>query len=486
VIKCAVCGSENEAEALFCGTCGSPLSPAGAKAITQDTQPTVVEPTTPDESVVPGKGGARRDLGTSGGSGKTTTGPDVTQGETGTSTETVVTDALTGSGGPTIVCSVCGTVNDATRTYCRKCANELKPAATAPPPPPPPNGRRRISPLAIGLGAAAVVVALALVAVLALAGKGPVATLSPTTGATPSAAVVVGPTPIMTQPAPSAPAFTESAPKGTIVFSRCQSNTVCELFRIDPATGKEKGPLTTAGGYAADAAISNDGTRVAYTTKTGIRIMNLATGALDPTFFSKGPAELGPFWSPDDQNIVWAAARDRATEPAPRTDLEIRFDGVTKNGTSVPLTANAVTDHDPVYTPDGLSVIWVMGDKDLRDLRMINLKSRKVTDLTKDKFNDVDPAVSPDGTKLVFASTRTDGATFDLFLLNLTTPEFTITPLPTMKGDEHDPSWSPGGRYIVFSSGDGLTNDLVILDLADNSTRSLTSGPARDLWPAWH
>ncbi len=485
MIKCTVCGSENEAEALFCGTCGSPLSPAEAKSIAQDTQTKVVEPTTPDESVVPGKGGARRDLGTGGQTGRTATGPDVPRGESGTSTEAVVTDALTASGGPTVVCSVCGTVNDATRTYCRKCANELKPAVTAPLPPPP-NGGRRMSPLAIGLGAAAVIIAIALVAVLALSGKGPAASLAPTTAATPSASVIVGPTPAVTAPAASAPAFSEGNPAGTIVFSRCQSNTVCELFRIDPATHKEKGPLTTAGGYAADSAISNDGKRVAYTTKTGIRIRNLATGALDPNFFSMGPAELGPFWSPDDKTIVWAAARDRATEPAPRTDLEIRFDSVAANGTSVPLTANALTDHDPVYTPDGLSVIWVQGDLNTRDLKMINLKSREVTDLTKDKFNDVDPAVSPDGTKLVFASTRTDGATFDLFLMDLTTPDFTITPLPTIAGDEHDPSWSPGGRYIVFSSGDGATNDLLILDLLDQSIDSLTSGPARDLWPTWH
>jgi hypothetical protein len=159
VTRCGVCGSENEAAALFCGTCGSPLTPAEAKAIVEEeTKPAIVE-TKPDDTVVPGQGGARRDLGTGAAPDKTATPP--TPPNAG-SKDTVEDDIS--SGGPTIVCSVCGTVNDSTRTYCRKCANELKPAPPPPPPPPPPSPTtRKISPIAIGLGAAAVVVAIALI-----------------------------------------------------------------------------------------------------------------------------------------------------------------------------------------------------------------------------------------------------------------------------------------------------------------------------------
>lgn len=464
---------------MFCGTCGSPLSPSEATAIAEDAAKTTVIETTPtDESVVPGKGGARRDLGTGGATGKTATVVDVPTGTGGAATDTVITDAGTDPGGGSIVCSVCGTVNDATRTYCRKCANELKPLTAAPPPPPATTEGRKISPLAIGLGAAAVVVAIALVAVLALGGGGPAATLSPTARAT--AATTAGPTtPAATVPGPSAPVFTEGDPSGRILFARCKSATVCALFAINPADGTETGPLTKAGGFAVDPAISNDGKRVVYTTKVGLRIRPIDGGAI--VTHSTGTNDLNPYWSPDDSKLVFVAARTR--DPAPNEDLEIRLDGVTDTGSSEPLTTNDVEDHDPVFTPDGLSVIWVQGKDNGRELKMINLESRDVKDLTSDEFNDVDPAVSPDGKQVVFASKRGTGNSFDLFLLDLATLD--ITPLPTMAGDEHDPAWSPGGRYIVFSGGDPAKNDLFILDLADSSVDPLTSGAERDLAPSW-
>jgi len=54
-----------------------------------------------------------------------------------------------------------------------------------------------------------------------------------------------------------------------------------------------------------------------------------------------------------------------------------------------------------------------------------------------------------------------------------------------MAGDEHDPAWSPGGRYIVFSGGDQDSNNLYLLDLADGVVEELTSTAERDLAPAW-
>jgi hypothetical protein len=479
VVKCGVCGSDNEPEALFCGTCGSALSPAAGKAIADEADQTAT--TSSDDVVVPGQGGSRRERLATG--GEPGTGDEtIVDGPTGGGggTEPVIHKVDTSGGGPTIVCQVCGTVNDATRVYCRKCANELRPAAPPPPPPPPPDGGRRLSPLVIGLGAAAVLGAVGiLILAIGLGGK-PAQTSSPTALATPGASEPVS-TPEVSEPGATEPAFSEGDPSGQMVFARCPPEARCVLYSIN-ADGSGLDALTDpADGSATDPGFSNDGGRVVYASSTGLRILDIESGKWTQHSTTRG--DTNGFWSPDDSMITFSGHRDR--DPgSDDDDLEIRLDGVTVPGDSEPLTANAIVDHDPVFTPDGKSIIWVEGEGDERELKLIDLESRDVTQLTNDEFDDVDPAVSPDGTKLVFASKRDAGDTFDLFLMDLATLE--ITPLPKMPGDEHDASWSPGGRYLVFSAGEQADQkSLHILDLADGSIDELTSPEGRDLAPAW-
>lgn len=476
MIKCGVCGSENEAAALFCGTCGSPLSPAEAAAIAEDATKTTVSATPePDEAVVPGKGGARRDLGTG---GETTKVPDTS---TVTSPPETIADVETAPDGATITCGVCGTINDASRTYCRKCANELKVAPPPPPPPPPPRTARRISPLALGLGAGAVVVAIALVAVLVMGGGKPGATLGPTTQATagatqPVVVPTIGPTVV---PTATARTFTEGPLSGQIAFARCPATGDCSIF-LRPADSSAK-PRRIIGATNADAldpAISPDGKKIIYVVEPGLRIVTIASRTF--VQHSTGSGDTNPDWSLDGTQLTFAGHRDRDNNGK---DLEIRIDGLESSSSSRALTVNDVVDHDPVFTPDGKSIVFVQGAGDGRELKMVNIDTGDIKALTNDAFADEDPAVSPDGTEVAFASKRGDGSTYDLFLLNLKTLQ--ITALPARTGDEHDPAWSPGGRDIVFSGGPNGSKDLFILDLATMKTSTFTKDAGSDVTPFW-
>ena len=473
MIKCNVCGSENEAAALFCGTCGSPLSPADAQAIADEaTKPEVVTPAVPDDTVVPGQGsGARRDLGT-GAAQDTKVVPTPGAADQGAVEDDVA------SGKPTIVCSVCGTVNDASRTYCRKCANELKPAPPPPPPPPPPPTTRKISPVAIGLGAAAVVVALALIGVLAFGGA-PAATLAPTARVSlPPATTLpsaVAPT-ILPTTAPRT--FTEGARTGLVAFARCDSSgNNCAIYTIN-ADGKSKSVrITGTSPSAFDPSLSFDRTKVVYSAKPGLRVVTVKTKSF--VQHSTGTGDSGASWSPDGKQITFAGFRTRDNNG---TDLEIRIDGAT-SGNSQALTVNDVPDTQPVFTPDGKSIVFVEGSGNSAELKLIDIASKTVTDLTTDQFEDRDPAVSPDGTEVVFASNRS-GNGFDLFVLDLATKE--ITALPSIKGDERHPAFSPGGRYIVFSGGSVGSEDLFIFDRSNSKVVTFTTGPSSDITPTWH
>ena len=479
MIKCGVCGSENEAAALFCGTCGSPLSPAEAtKVVDQAAQTTVSEVAATDESVVPGKGGARRDLPIG---GVAKTAPEAPP--KGSADGEPITDIETAPGGLTITCGVCGTVNDASRTYCRKCANELKAAPPPPPPPPPTPAGRRISPIAIGLGAAAVVVAIALIGVLVLGGGNPGATLSPTAQGSGSPSPTqpgVEPTAgVTTAPTPTARTFTEGSLSGQIAFTRCPASGGCAIYlRPADSSAKAERIIGAPAGSSFDPSMSHDGKRIVYASKPGLRIVTISTRAF--VQHSTGLGDTNADWSPDDSQITFAGFRTRDDSGE---DPEVRIDGISSSGSSRPLTLNDVLDHDPVFTPDGRSIVWIEGAGDDGELRLIDIESGDATDLTTDAFNDLDPAVSPDGTEVVFASKRASGTEYDLFVLNLATLE--ITALPTMAGDEHDPAWSPGGRYIVFSGGDEGSKDLFILDRANNGITPYTTAEGSDLMPSW-
>ncbi|MEA2673126.1 MAG: TolB protein [Chloroflexota bacterium] len=473
MIKCNVCGSENEAAALFCGTCGSPLSPAEATAVVEEaTKPEVVTPG-PDDTVVPGQGiGARRDLGTGAAQRK-----PVPTAAAGAADPNAVEDDVS-SGKPTIICSVCATVNDATRTYCRKCANELKPAPPPPPPPAPAPGARTISPVAIGLGAAAIVVAIALIGVLAFGGS-PAATLAPSARASLPAATTL-PSAAATIPPSSAPlVFTEGARTGLVAFARCASDgTACAIYVIN-ADGKSKSVrITGTSPSAFDPSLSYDRKQVIYSAKPGLRVVTVKTKSF--VEHSTGLGDSGASWSPNGKQLTFAGFRSRDNNG---TDLEIRIDGLAASAASQPLTTNDVPDTQPVFTPDGKSILFVEGDGNAAELMILDVASKTAKNLTTDQFEDRDPAVSPDGSQVVFASNRS-GTGFDLFILDIATGQ--INALPSIQGDEHHPFFSPGGRYIVFSGGTAGSEDLFILDRTNNKIVTLATGPSSDIWPTWH
>lgn len=457
MINCGNCGAENEAEALFCGTCGKPLIAGSSKPTPPDGPDGTGVITDPDD-------------GDGDGDGSDDQGQDPPD------------DVKDPDDGSTITCPHCGTVNPVARNFCSFCAKKLRPDVEKPkddeviPLPPPWK--------AIAVGVVAVVAALAVI-VIAVAGGGPRATVAPSSSTVvPTSATTAVATPLVT---PSAsPTLTEGAPSGQIAFARCTAgtNSTCRIALIKPdGTGFE---ALTSGSSATDPAFSSDGKRLVYSLSSGLQIMTLATRKVAPQSSEDG--DTNGAWAPDDQMITFSGSRP--TDTGPNNDLEIRIDGIGPGPTSQPLTTNDIQDHDPVWVPPaGTFIIWVAGREDERDLMMIDVQSRTVTALTDDSFNDVDPAVSPDGSQLVFASKRgsTDD-TFDLWIMDLRDlTNLVPRRLAEIPGSEHDPAWSPGGRYIVFSGDKTGAEDLFILDVQGGGVpKQITSSGDLDKTPTWH
>jgi len=117
-----------------------------------------------------------------------------------------------------------------------------------------------------------------------------------------------------------------------------------------------------------------------------------------------------------------------------------------------PLLASADTDYDPVWAPDGGSIVFTSERNGSADLFRVNPDGSGLTQLTADPAYDDQAAFSSDSKQLVFVSTR-GGGTANLWTMDLVTRR--AKALTSGPGGDFRPSWSPDGKWIAFSSGRG-------------------------------
>ncbi len=117
-----------------------------------------------------------------------------------------------------------------------------------------------------------------------------------------------------------------------------------------------------------------------------------------------------------------------------------------------PLLSSPDTDYDPVWAPDGLSIVFTSDRDGSADLYRVKPDGSGLERLTTDPAYDDQAAFSPDAKRLVFVSTRRGGKPF-LWILDLSTKS--AKALTSGPGGDFRPSWSPDGKWISFSSGRG-------------------------------
>src|SRR5499427_2056479 len=119
-----------------------------------------------------------------------------------------------------------------------------------------------------------------------------------------------------------------------------------------------------------------------------------------------------------------------------------------------PLLAVRDTDYDPVWSPDGASIVFTSERDGSADLYRVKADGSQIERLTDSPAYDDQAAFSPDGRQLVFVTTR-NGGTADLWTMDLQTRR--AKALTSGPGGDFRPSWSPDGRWIAFSSDRGST-----------------------------
>lgn len=122
-----------------------------------------------------------------------------------------------------------------------------------------------------------------------------------------------------------------------------------------------------------------------------------------------------------------------------------------------------VTLVDPVYSPDGRSLVFVRANESGSSLITLDLASGNPTELLSWDCIIVSPTFHPDGKELVFCSDR--NGVYNLYRMPAS-PKSPATALTHVVGGVSEPDFSLDGTLLAASSWDSYGKHLVIMDYA--------------------
>lgn len=188
---------------------------------------------------------------------------------------------------------------------------------------------------------------------------------------------------------------------------------------------------------------SPDGASIALTSYRGgfpmLNVVDVASKSMK-ILAAKGDLQTGADWSPDGKRIAFTMSQDG------NSNLWV----MNSDGTNLKqLTDTRAVDSSPSWSPDGRQIAFVSTRSGDPQIFMMNADGSGVQRLTfQGRYNQT-PEWSPRGDSIAFTA-RDERNVFDLFVIDL--PSRKIRRLTQDQGNNEEPSYSPNGRHIVFSS----------------------------------
>ncbi len=218
---------------------------------------------------------------------------------------------------------------------------------------------------------------------------------------------------------------------------------------------------------------SMDGTKLVYSAERnrqwGIYLLDFKKMREENVLSSRGTNLAGDFL-PEGNEFIFSSSKDGAPD--------LYTMNLTNNKTTK-LTSSYGIEVSPAVSPDAKYIAFVSdrgGSPQIYTMRRDGSETRRIT--FEGSYN-TSPSWSPKGDKIVFSGRR--GAN-QIFVVN---PDGTELMQLTSQGNNEDPSFSPDGRYITFSSDRDGTKGIYIMRANGEAQKRITTKNIRAYGPRW-
>jgi hypothetical protein len=227
---------------------------------------------------------------------------------------------------------------------------------------------------------------------------------------------------------------------------------------------------------AREPAFSPDGREIAMTVGSGIAVMS-ATGGTARAVATGPGNDWHPVWSPDGKSLAFLSDRSGS----PQVWMVRAADGTPRR-----LTTDSSGKSNPAWSPDGSLVAFTtIAGRYGKRVRAVSVADGTVRDLIE---SDADYAAwSPDGSRLVFAR-RSEAHNYDLWVMPA--KGGAAVQLTDAEGMEFQPTWSPDGQQIAYTSyryvpGEQGATDLFLVAASGGPPHQLTHTDEAEFDPSW-